>query len=201
MTVKGNAIVEGGKFDVYATQEVSSYTFNYSESTRYAAVVFSDWATGTYNGVQRNAGQAYYLYEDLATALTASETYIIGTTTVELNASVNNFTGVTVAYPCTIDGNGFSVVAAAGKTAFTVGANCTALALNDVTVVADTVLGGYADGKTVSTNAKAIADKLNAEGYALEEANGVWTVVSNAPEAQVNGWNYATFEKALAALT
>lgn len=185
--VAGTAIVENS-YAAYATGDVTAHTLDFSESTRYQALLMTERSGNKYS---------YNLYEDLATALSATPKYSDGPITVTLIQNVTNFAGVTVAFPCTIDGNGYSVTVAEGKTAFTLGADCTALALNDIAINGN-ILAGFTAGKTVTTNMKGIADALNAQGYALYAGEGIWTV-AGLGVASLNGWNYATIQEALAA--
>jgi len=186
--VTGDAKVIG-TFTAYATGDVTAHTLDFSESTRYIALVKTERSGSRFS---------YDAYEDLANALNTLPEYSDGTITVELTRNVTDFAGATVAFPCTIDGNGHSITVADGKTAFTMGADCTSLALNNVSVNGN-ILAGFAAGKTVTTNMEAIAISLNAQGYALHKEGDVWTV-AGLGVVSLNGWNYATIQEALSVI-
>ena len=189
ITVKNGAKLDDAKYSVYIGGGSSAVEVAY-ENLSYEALHY----------VKRsNTARVWYFNDSLAAALNVKPNYVDGTNTVYVLNSITNFAGATPAYPCTIDGNGNSVTAAAGKTVFTLSDAIATLALNDITIVADAILGNYVQGtNTVTTNSEQVANALNAEGYALVKSGDIWTITAakGAPEAQVNGWNYATFKEA-----
>ncbi len=192
LTVKDTVLLNGAKFDVYATGAALNVTYDFSGITNYKAYLFIHRTTPAH---------AYHFYNTLEDALTSTVDYQNEANvknTVTLLDNVVDFAGVTPNKSVTINGNGKAITSSAAA-AFTLSDKCTALALNNVTIsTSGNLLAGYTN-QTVTTNVEAVANKLNAEGYALELADGTWTIVSATPEAQINGWNYATLRKAIAA--
>jgi len=182
--VSGNASINGSITDVHATYNATTATFNF-DGSRYVASLL---------GVQSNGTtRDFNVYESLADALAAP---ISGAATnvVTLHRNVTDFAGTSVAYPCTLDGNGYSITVADGKTAFTLGAGCTSFALNNVSVNGN-ILAGF-NGQTVTTNMETVANALNTQGYALHKEGDIWTV-AGLGVVSLNGWNYATIQEAL----
>lgn len=196
LTVKDNVVLNGANFDVYATGAAQNVTYDFSELKSYVAYCHLLRTKPSSAGAN-----VYFFYTDLASALTATFTedwHTENDNNITLLTSVAGFTGVTLNKDIVLNGNGYAIAAAEGAAAFTLAAN-TNLALNCMIDSSD-ILAGF-NGQNVTTNNESTANKLNAEGYSLVKGNGIWTVTSATPAAQINGWNYATIEEAIAAAT
>ncbi|MBO5355666.1 MAG: hypothetical protein J6B09_06335, partial [Clostridia bacterium] len=198
--VKGNtfityeeAVANATKAD-YAVEAVAE-----SDTVTYYNVLFAEAAI-TSNGVTTNyatlakaidaasAGDTITLLADSAEALTVNKAITLDLGGKTLNAGLTIETAVTVK-------NG----TVKADTAFTLNDGAALTINNDVTVEATNILGNYGTEKSVTVKAETIANALNDAGFALVNNEGVYTVVTNAPVAVIDGWNYATLEAALTA--
>ncbi|MBQ8716952.1 MAG: hypothetical protein IJY43_03770, partial [Clostridia bacterium] len=128
------------------------------------------------------------LLTDSAEAVTVNKAITLDLGGKTLNA------GLTIGAAVTVK-NG----AIKAATAFTLNNGAALTINNDVTVEATNILGNYGTEKSVTVKAETIANALNNAGFALVNNAGVYTVVTNAPAAAIDGWNYATLEAALTA--